>query len=76
MNTYIVVRSAAHHAKLFPGKLYAFDGTGLYNKATGYQLDQPQGTAVCAPMVMRDIGEFVASAHSDTPTKWKPRLIS
>ena len=76
MNTYVTIRSAADHTRLFPGKLYAYDGPGLYNKATGYQLDQPQGTEVCKPMVMRDITEFVARAHYDKPGSWKPQVIS
>lgn len=76
MPTYVTIRSADAFARLFPVKPHAYEGPGLYNKDTGYQLDQPQSGEVCKPMVMRDIQEFVARAHGDKPDKWRPQLIT
>jgi len=76
MADYITVKSAAIYAARFPSKPDGYEGPGLYNKETGYQLDQPQGREICKPMVMRDIQEFVARAHNDHPHRWRPQLIS
>jgi hypothetical protein len=76
MPTYITVSDAEAHARRFPAAKNAWDGPGLYNKETGYQMDRPQGDEVCAPMVMRDIQGFVARAHYDLPQRWKPKEIT
>ena len=76
MSTYIHVSDAEHHARRFPNAPNRYDGPGLYNKDTGNQIDQLQDDTPKAPMVMRDIGEFVARAHKDLPGRWKPQVIS
>jgi hypothetical protein len=57
MSTYTWIKSAAAHAARFGEykiSRSAYEGPGLYNKRTGYQMDQPQRTEVCAPQVIRD----------------------
>lgn len=76
MKTFVHVADAEAHALRFPNATHGWDGPGLYNKDTGYHMELSQDREIKAPMVMRDIGEFVANAHYDRPSNWKPQLIS
>lgn len=76
MATYVTVLDADDHTRRFPASKRAWDGPGLYNKETGYMMDRPQHDEPCAPMVMRDIQGFVASAHYDRPHRWRPKEIT
>lgn len=53
-HTFIWIDTAMQHAERFPHMTYAYEGPGLYNKRSGYQMDQCQRIDVCAPQVIRD----------------------
>ena len=69
----VYVSSAEVHAQKF--KVGSFDGRGLYNKQTGYMIDMPQRTDVCAPIVMRDVEEHVAPDGSVVSSKSTRREV-
>lgn len=76
MPSYVMVKSSDAFSKLFHGKRQAtYDGPGLYNKVTGYMMDLPQTDEICAPMVMPDIREFIATAHRGRPQRITSRSI-
>lgn len=65
-STYLLIESRARFADLFGAKA-SWDGPGLYNRRTGYMLDQPQrGEEICAPMVVRDTPAY----YSVVSDKW------
>lgn len=56
---YVMVGSAADHSARFQG-VGAYEGDGLYNKASGLPMDRPQRTVdEMMPQVMKDCPEHV-----------------
>ena len=57
---YKFISSAQVYAQVFPQAVggMQYEGAGLYNLKTGYQMEQPQGDEICAPMICSDIPDY------------------
>ena len=60
-DTYRLIDSAAAYARAYPHAAggMQYEGEGLYNKRTGYRMDEGQrGDEICAPMVFGDYQDY------------------
>jgi hypothetical protein len=59
MADYVLVQDREDHARRFGGRGEFSGNSGLYNKATGFEMDRPQRDGLCAPFCLRDIDEHI-----------------